>query len=103
MALTKKLVKALISSGCGAAALDQLADVERVAIAAEKVGIKGTGELKDIAGDLGGVRFECRRLVDLLPYDAPGRLSPRSVQGEFECESFPDDLLDYHHPLHCDS
>jgi hypothetical protein len=38
-----------------------------------------------------------------IPHDAPARLSPRSVQGEFECESFPDDLLDYHHPLHCDS
>jgi hypothetical protein len=40
-----------------------------------------------------------------LPYDAPARAPPRSVQGEFEWEPWPDkhDLPDYHHAQSCDS
>jgi hypothetical protein len=37
-----------------------------------------------------------------LPYDAPARAPPRTMQGEFEFESFPDDLPDYHHTEYCD-
>jgi xanthine dehydrogenase iron-sulfur cluster and FAD-binding subunit A len=66
VALTKRLVKALRSSGRGAEALDQLADVERVAIAAEKIGLKGAGELKAIAEDLGESVPSAGNLVDVL-------------------------------------
>jgi hypothetical protein len=35
-------------------------------------------------------------------YDAPAWAPPRSVQGKFEFEPFPDDLPEYHHTEYCD-
>ena len=35
-------------------------------------------------------------------YDAPAWAPPRSVQGKFEFDPFPDDLPDCHHTEYCD-
>jgi hypothetical protein len=64
--LTKRLVKALRASGRGGEALDDLANVERVAVAAEKLGLKGAGELKAIAEDLGASVPIAGKLVNVL-------------------------------------
>ena len=66
VALTKRMVKALRTSGRAAEAVDHVTDIERVAVAAEKVGLKGTAELKEIASELGDAGSTAEKLVDVL-------------------------------------
>jgi hypothetical protein len=66
VALTKRLVKAIRASGRATEAADHLGDVERLAVAAEKIGLKGAGEIREIARDLGDAVPTPERLADVL-------------------------------------